>query len=209
MKIMLERLKRREKGFTLIELLIAIALGGLVVTAAATSIYQLFTGTAFSNELNIAINQVRNVGYWVNRDAQMTQPGEGDTTVLCNRNNYTDPNDGYVYPYVLVQMKQKVYQESTLFTTSDWTYTYYFTNKTGIQNLYRRSQYDPLVGTGVDETAVIAQYIDAKNTTCVYNYTSAAQHGGIPLGVINMNVTAHYHDMVKSKGYQIELRRTM
>ena len=205
MKIMLERLKRREKGFTLIELLIAIALGGLVVTAAATSIYQLFTGTAFSNELNIAINQVRNVGYWVNRDAQVTRPDEEyplGNTVHCG---YDDPD----YGYVLVQMKQKVYQESTLFTTSDWTYTYYFTNKTGIQNLYRRSQYDPLVGTGVDETAVIAQYIDAKNTTCDYDYTSAALHGGTPLGVINMNVTAHYHDMVKSKGYQIELRRTM
>ena len=70
---MLKRLSRSQKGFTLVELMIVIALTGIISTAAAMSIHQVLTGTALSNDLNTAINQVRNAGYWISRDAQMAQ----------------------------------------------------------------------------------------------------------------------------------------
>jgi len=70
---MLKRLKRNQKGFTLIELLVAIALTGIIGTAAAMSIHQILTGTVLSNDQNTAINQVRNAGYWISRDALTAQ----------------------------------------------------------------------------------------------------------------------------------------
>ncbi len=67
------KLIKNQKGFTLIELIIAIALTGIIAAAAATSIHQVISGTALGNNYNTAINQVRNAGYWVSRDALMAQ----------------------------------------------------------------------------------------------------------------------------------------
>lgn len=77
---MLRRLDRNQKGFTLIELLLVIALTGIIGTAAAMSIHQILTGTVLSNDQNTAINQVRNAGYWISRDALMAKPG----TIVVN-----------------------------------------------------------------------------------------------------------------------------
>ncbi len=57
----------------MIELIIAIALTGIIGAAATMSIHQVITSTALSNNENTAINQVRNAGYWISRDAQMAQ----------------------------------------------------------------------------------------------------------------------------------------
>jgi len=79
---MLKKLKGKQRGFTMIELLVIIALTGIIGTAATMSIHQILTGTALSNNQNTAINQVRNAGHWISRDAQMA-------------NNVTDsPEDG-------------------------------------------------------------------------------------------------------------------
>lgn len=67
------KLIKNQKGFTLIELIIAIALTGIIAAAATMSIDQVITSTALGNNYNTAINQVRNAGYWVSRDALMAQ----------------------------------------------------------------------------------------------------------------------------------------
>jgi len=67
------KLIKNQKGFTLIELLIAIALTGIISTAAGMSIHQVITGTALSHDLNTAVNQVRNAGYWIEHDVLMAQ----------------------------------------------------------------------------------------------------------------------------------------
>ena len=69
----LKKLVGNDKGFTLIELLIVVALTGIISAGAAMSIQQVLIGTAFSNDQNTAINQVRNAVHWISRDAQMAQ----------------------------------------------------------------------------------------------------------------------------------------
>ena len=69
----LKKLRRNQKGFTLIELLLVIALTGIIGAGATMSIHQVIFGTALSNDLNTAVNQVRNAGYWISRDALMAQ----------------------------------------------------------------------------------------------------------------------------------------
>ena len=70
----LKKAGRNQRGFTLIELLIAIALTGIIGAAAGMSIHQVIIGTALSNDLNTAVNQVRNAGHWISRDVQMAKP---------------------------------------------------------------------------------------------------------------------------------------
>ncbi|MBN2186872.1 MAG: prepilin-type N-terminal cleavage/methylation domain-containing protein [Dehalococcoidia bacterium] len=71
---------KHQKGFTLIEMIIVVALIGMISAAATMAIHQVLTGTTLSNDLNTAINQIHNAGYWINQDVQMAKPGS-DTIV--------------------------------------------------------------------------------------------------------------------------------
>jgi len=66
-------MKPDEKGFTLIEVLVAIAITALIAGAASMTTFQLVNGTKRSNDHMTAVNQVGNAGYWVSRDAQMSE----------------------------------------------------------------------------------------------------------------------------------------
>ena len=74
----MKSLIKSQKGFTLVELIIVIGITGIISVVAAMSISQVFTGTIFSNDQNIAINQVRNAVYRISRDAQSANPGSID-----------------------------------------------------------------------------------------------------------------------------------
>jgi prepilin-type N-terminal cleavage/methylation domain-containing protein len=71
---------KNQKGFTLVELIIVVALIGMISAAATTAIHQVLTGTALSNDLNTAVNQIHNAGHWISQDVQMAKPGS-DTIV--------------------------------------------------------------------------------------------------------------------------------
>ena len=77
---MLNKLRENQHGFTLVEMIIVVALIGIIALAATIAIHQVLTGTTLSNDLNTAVNQVRNAGHWISRDAQMAKPGS-DTIV--------------------------------------------------------------------------------------------------------------------------------
>ena len=50
---------RNQRGFTILELLIAFAITGIVVGAATTAIFQVFSGSARSSNHMIAVRQVQ------------------------------------------------------------------------------------------------------------------------------------------------------
>ncbi len=172
-------------------MLVAIALTSIIGTAATMSIHQVITGTALSNNHNTVINQVRNAGYWINRDVQMTQPGTGDTTIICGDNTSTGR-------YELVQLKQKVWEESGLFYTVEREFTYYFPNSTGTQDLHREDYYTSNPAGKTD--SIIAKYIDVATTNCTYNEIQE---------LLTLNITASYHGVTRSRTYEIALRRTI
>lgn len=107
----LKKVGRNQRGFTLIELLIAIALTGIIGAAAGMSIHQVIIGTALSNDLNNAINNVQLAGYLVNRDALQAQEvmlDDPDTSAITEFLTLSwtdwDSNDKYRIAYTLEDM---------------------------------------------------------------------------------------------------------
>lgn len=130
---------RNQRGFTLIELLVAIALTGIIGTTAAMAIHQVLIGTALSNDQNTAINQIRNAGYWISRDALMAQSvnasGESGFPLTLNRTDL----DGHTHQVV--------------YTLED--------TPGELKQLRRRETIDTQ-----ETTITVSQYIDVDNTSC-------------------------------------------
>ena len=106
---------KNQRGFTLIEMVIAIAITGLVMGAAAMTIFQVFDlNTRTSNHM-IAVRQVQNAGYWVSHDGQMAQivePTE-DSDGFPLTLTWTDWDSGDVYQvvYTLLLADNKLQRE--------------------------------------------------------------------------------------------------
>jgi len=64
---------KSQTGFTLIELMLAIAISGIITGGITATIFQVFDGSARTNNHMTAVRQVQNAGYWVSHDAQMAQ----------------------------------------------------------------------------------------------------------------------------------------
>jgi len=75
-------INENQRGFTLVELIIAVAITGIIIGAATTTIFQVFSGNERTSNHMTAVKQVQNAGYWISHDAQMAQdvvPDTGDT----------------------------------------------------------------------------------------------------------------------------------
>ena len=142
---------RNQRGFTIIELLIAFALTGIVAGATTTTIVQVLDGSARSSNHMTAVRQVQNAGYWVSRDAQMAE-----TVVTTGATGFPltltwiewDSGDAHQVVYSLVDMSG------------------------GLKNLQRQHT---CVALGLDETGIMAQYIDPDptKTNCKFSGGSA------------------------------------
>jgi len=185
----LRLIKRNQKGFTLIELLVAIAIAAVVGVSITVCIQQVMVQTVFSNNQLTALNQVRNVGYWINHDVVMSQPG---TEYVITVDNFTTAR------YELLQLSKNEYPE----VGKVRRFTYYFPSNTGFQDLHRE---DYNVTTTNKTDIVIAQYVDVANTNCIYVEPESGENF---TPYISLNVTAQYNNVVKSKTFQIGFRVT-
>lgn len=79
-------MKNSQKGFTLIEILVAMLVGGMLLSGLVIAIFQTLGITLRSSTQITALEEVRNVAYWVSKDVRMTQ-----TTSLVEG---ADPDDG-------------------------------------------------------------------------------------------------------------------
>jgi len=66
-------INKKQRGFTLVELMIVLAIAGVVIGGTTMTIFQVFNGSARSNNHMTAVREVQNAGYWVSRDAQTAQ----------------------------------------------------------------------------------------------------------------------------------------
>ncbi len=76
----LRSVNRRQGGFTLIEILVALSITGFIGAGLTTAIVQVMKVNALGNNQVIAVKQVENAVYWINRDVRMSQtiqPGGG------------------------------------------------------------------------------------------------------------------------------------
>ena len=63
----------KQKGFTLIEILVVMAVGGMIMTVAMLTIYQIVWGTERSNDQVIALTDANYAAMWLKWDLQMVQ----------------------------------------------------------------------------------------------------------------------------------------
>ena len=197
----LRLINRNQKGFTLIELLVAIAIAAVVGVSITVCIQQVMGQTVFSNNHMTALNQVRNVGYWINHDVVMSQPG---TEYVIANGTAVERNGRYA----LLQLSRSEWNETEGKSLAICNFTYYFLkspDEESIQDLHREVS-NPT--TGITDI-IIAQYIDVANTSCTYE---PPDEEGETKGSITLNVTARYpeegNSVVKTKTFQISFRLT-
>ena len=63
----------KQKGFSAAEILIALTIASVIGGGVVMSISQVFNTSAQNSDHTVATKQVRNVIYWVRRDAKMAQ----------------------------------------------------------------------------------------------------------------------------------------
>jgi prepilin-type N-terminal cleavage/methylation domain-containing protein len=95
---------QKEKGFTLIEIVIAIAVGGVIIAAFTSLLYNSLTTSQSNNYKVAAIRNLDVAGNWFNRDFQSAQtipasvtitPGSGNMTIIQSIDNVSDRNVSY------------------------------------------------------------------------------------------------------------------
>jgi prepilin-type N-terminal cleavage/methylation domain-containing protein len=154
----MKKLKKGERGFSLVELVIVVALAGLVGAALTATAFQVFTfSTRTSNQMT-AIRQVQQAGFWVSPDVMMAQ----NVTL----------GGSLGFPLTLT------WQEWGTNTTHTVTY-----NLTYMSGGLKRLQREHKIGTSLNSTTVVAEYIDPTGTSFVqsgtaYNFTVTATVGG-------------------------------
>lgn len=62
-----------EKGFTLLEVLVAMLVGGMIMAAIVSGIFQISFGTGQISERNTALADIDNAAHWLTRDVVMGQ----------------------------------------------------------------------------------------------------------------------------------------
>ena len=131
-------MKRGQKGFTLVEVLVVVAILGVIAVPLAYTTITLLTNPARSNDENVVLQQVRNVGDWISRDVQTSR------SVTAS-----DPPSGFP-----LTLQIPVDSEEA----NDLLIQYFFAGAK-----LKRQVYDSL-GTLTSET-FIADYIDTANTS--------------------------------------------
>jgi prepilin-type N-terminal cleavage/methylation domain-containing protein len=71
---------RGQRGFTLVELIIALAITGAITGGITMSIFQTLDYNARSRARMVAVKQVENAIHFINRDVQMAQIVEPDSS---------------------------------------------------------------------------------------------------------------------------------
>jgi hypothetical protein len=76
MKIAKLGLNKNQRGVALLSLMIALAISGLIMTAATLTTFQVINGGGRTSNHMVALRQVQNAGYWISYDVQMAQSVE-------------------------------------------------------------------------------------------------------------------------------------
>ena len=150
-------INKNQRGFTFIEIIIVIAIAGIITGGITTTIFQVLTGSARTNNHMTAVRQVQNAGYWVSLDAQMAQSiifddpaTSGVTEFLTLTWTYWDSGEVNRVAYTFVNIPDSTLKDLQRIHTS---------------------------GVATVETGIIARFIDPDLTTVEWRLTGGGGGG--------------------------------
>ena len=173
-------MRQNERGFTIIETIVALAIIALIGSAASMTIFQIINCTERSSRHMTAVRQVQNAGYWIGRDAQMTESVATD--------NLSDTD------FLIMTWTEQDYDGDEIYHSI----TYFFEGLSeGIGKL-KRSHWS---SDGANEELLVAEYIyydrdDPLNTSNA-SYQSP---------VLTVRLTALFEDTRETREYNINRR---
>jgi len=169
-----------EKGFTIIEMVVSIAIIAIIGLAANMTIFQVVNGTGRSNSHMTAVRQVQYAGYWIGRDAQMSE-------------NVTTDNLSGTDFLVLAWTEWDASDDTTTHSV-----TYYFEGLSDGIGKLKRSHWS---SAGGNNETLVAKYVsydpgDPVNTSNV-SYQNP---------VLTVKLTALFGDAGETREYRIGCR---
>lgn len=174
---------RSEKGFSTIELIVVCAIIGLIGSAASMTIFQVLNVTARSNDYMTTTSQLQNAGFWISRDAQMT---ENVTTENLSGTNF-------------LVLDWNELDESDNTTTH--SVTYFFEELTdGIGNLKRHHW----SSTGANSEVLVAKYISYDPADPVNTSNASFQDPTLAVKLISI-----FGDTSETREYNISRRTNL
>jgi type II secretory pathway pseudopilin PulG len=69
-------INKNQRGVALLSLMIALAISGIIMTAATMTTFQVINSSGRTSNHMFALRQVQNAGYWISYDVQMAQSVE-------------------------------------------------------------------------------------------------------------------------------------
>ncbi|MBI2329069.1 MAG: prepilin-type N-terminal cleavage/methylation domain-containing protein [Chloroflexi bacterium] len=174
-------MKPGEKGYTLLELLVSMTIIVMVAGAASVAIFQILRNTQRNNDHLTVARQVENAGYWISRDAQMTQ---GVTTTA----NLTLPD------FLSLRWTEWDDDGDPIYHSANYTLES-LTNGIGtLKRTYESS-------AGASEQTLIAQYIYYDPADAGATSNTSYQDP-----VLTVKLTAVFKQAMESREYQITRR---
>ena len=174
-------MRQSEKGFTIIEMIVAIAIMALIGLAATMTTFQSIKVTERNNDHLTAVRQVQNAGYWIGRDAQMSE-------------NITTDNLSGTDFLVLAWTE---WDDSGNVTASH-SVTYFFVGLSDGIGKLKRNHWS---SAGANNDTLVAQYIsydpDDPASTSNVSYQKP---------VLNVKLAALYGDAGETREYSISCR---
>jgi len=173
-------MRQGERGFTTIELAVAIAIIALIGSAATSTMFQVINGTERDHNHMTAIRQVQNAGYWISRDAQMSE-------------NVTTDNLSDTDFLVLAWTEWDASDNMTAHSV-----TYYFEGLSDGIGKLKRSHWS---SAGANNETLVAKYVsydpgDPVNTSNT-SYLNP---------VLTVKLTARFGDATETREYKISCR---
>lgn len=156
-------MKRGQKGFTLVEVLVVVAILGVIAVPLAYTTITLLTNPARSNDENVVLQQVRNVGDWISRDVQMAKnvvfddPSGFPLTMVIPVD--TDENNDYSVDYLFDgnKLKRQVYDSSQTLVSENLIAEYVNTEDTTF-DIRDSNVYELTIKASKDEAVAEGSY---------------------------------------------------
>ena len=173
-------MKQGEKGFSTIELIVVLSIIALIGLAATMTTFQAINVTARNNSHMTAVRQTQNAGYWISRDAQMTE------SVVTDNLSFPD----------FIVLTWTVWDDSD--NATNHSVKYFFEELSNGIGKLKRNHWS---SAGLNQDTLVAEYISYDPNDPVNTSNVSYQDP-----VLTVKLTALFGDASETREYRISCR---